>query len=113
MTSRARPADPRRVRGVAHEGPPRRSCAFWPRAPVGPRASVASLADGPAAQAQTVPAPRFVGASTAARSNARSLAIARPRRVTAGDVMVAALDVRVASAARIRPPRGWRLIRAD
>jgi hypothetical protein len=55
-------------------------------------------------------APVLKGVSRARTIKSASLALARPARVRAGDVLVAGISVRARS---VRPPAGWRLIRAD
>jgi hypothetical protein len=44
---------------------------------------------------------------------ARSLRLARPFGVKAGEVMLAGIAVRLADHSRLTPPAGWRLVRAD
>jgi hypothetical protein len=53
----------------------------------------------------------FVAASSAANATATTLTIGAPAGVSAGDVMVASIDVRGKPA--ITPPAGWTLIRSD
>jgi hypothetical protein len=55
-------------------------------------------------------APVLKGVSRARSVKSASLALARPARVRAGDVLVAGISVR---ARAVRPPAGWRVIRAD
>jgi hypothetical protein len=67
------------------------------------------LAPAPAAGA-----PTLRGKSTlASSSSVRSATLARPAGVVSGDVMLAAIDVRLVSAGAITPPSGWTLVRAD
>jgi Right handed beta helix region len=55
-------------------------------------------------------APILKGVSRARTVKGTSIAVPRPRRVGAGDVLVAGIGVRARS---LRPPAGWKLIRAD
>jgi beta-glucanase (GH16 family) len=55
-------------------------------------------------------APILKGVSRARTVKGTSIALRRPARVGAGDVLVAGIGVRARS---LRPPAGWKLIRAD
>lgn len=55
-------------------------------------------------------APILNGVSRARTAKGTSLTLRRPARVAAGDVLVAGIGVRARS---LRPPAGWKLIRAD
>jgi Right handed beta helix region len=55
-------------------------------------------------------APILKGVSRARTVRSASLALARPARVRAGDVLVAGVSVRARS---VRPPAGWKPIRSD
>jgi hypothetical protein len=56
---------------------------------------------------------KLKGVSRAGTARAFWLALRRPPRVVRGDVLVAGIDVRIGSARALRPPAGWRRIRAD
>src|SRR5687767_7646549 len=67
-----------------------------------------------AAASTAAAAPAFRGMSTAKTSSSvRSVTLAKPAGVLAGDVMLAAIDVRLSSVAQITPPAGWTLVRSD
>jgi parallel beta helix pectate lyase-like protein/uncharacterized protein DUF1565 len=55
-------------------------------------------------------APRLKGVSQARTAKGHWLALRRPASVGAGDLLVAGISLR---ATRLRPPAGWRLVRAD
>ena len=66
------------------------------------------------APAATQPKPaRYVGAATKAAASTRALEVARPGGVGAGDLMLAAIELRQASGRGVSAPEGWRLIRRD
>jgi len=58
-------------------------------------------------------APGVRSASSAAERSSASLTIRAPRGTVAGDVLVAAIAVRLGSSPSITPPAGWRLVRRD
>src|SRR5687768_4327699 len=64
---------------------------------------------------QQVEAPPVRGAIATARTTAgrTALVFRSPRGVVAGTVLIAAVDAYVPSSSQIRPPLGWRLVRAD
>ena len=53
------------------------------------------------------------GAVTSASTYGSTLTIPRPATTAGGDVLVASVDARLASAATITAPAGWNLIRRD
>lgn len=55
---------------------------------------------------------RYVGLATKAAGSTRTLDVARPGAVGAGDLLLAAIQVRQ-TGRRISAPAGWRLIRRD
>jgi hypothetical protein len=64
-------------------------------------------------QAPAADPPVLVGAARAKARGATSIALRRPARVQAGQILVAAVAVRRPSARAIKPPVGWKLLRRD
>jgi Right handed beta helix region len=58
-------------------------------------------------------APVLVGSSRVRTGRTRSIRLRRPARVQRGQVLVAAVSVRLRSARGIKAPAGWKLIRRD
>jgi hypothetical protein len=67
-------------------------------------------AEAHAARAHGTQAAQLKGVSSARTVKGRSITLKRPSRVTSGDVLVAAVNVRTRG---MRPPAGWRLVRVD
>ena len=65
------------------------------------------------APAATRPQPRFVGLATKTSASTKALDVARPTGVGVGDLLLAAIDLRQATARGVGVPEGWRPIRRD
>jgi hypothetical protein len=64
-------------------------------------------------EATAADAPVLIGSSRGTRKRTTSLRLRRPARLAAGQVLIAAVAVRLPTARRIQSPAGWKRLRSD